>query len=314
VRLAPFEERIEALGTTYARESVEITASVTETIDSIHFEDGQQVEEGALLVTLTQNTELAQLAAARASLAEEQREVNRLEKLVATRAAAQNELDERRTLLTIAKQRILEAEANIRDRTIRAPFRGVLGLRRVSPGALVEPGTVITTLDDTTEIKLDFSVPAQALQAVQVGTPLVARSAVLGDRLFEGQIVAVETRINPRDRSILARARLLNPDGALQPGMLLQVELLASRREALLVPEEALIPLEEKQFVLVVDPHKDNLVERREVTVGARKPGIVEILAGLSQGEWVIVEGLTNVRPGGKVAVKPGSEEKDQGA
>ncbi len=309
--LAPLEERIEALGTAHAREAVEITASVTETIDTIHFEEGQRVEKGALLVTLTQDAEKARLAAARANLVDHQREVKQLEKLVKTRAAPQDQLDERRTLLTIAQQVIFETEADLRDRTLRAPFDGTLGLRHVSPGALVEPGTLITTLDDTSIIKLDFSVPAKAIATVRAGASLVATSTVLPGSSFAGQIVAVETRINPRDRSILARAELPNPNGTIKPGMLLQVELLASRRETLLIPEQALIPLQDKQFVLVVDPKQENLVERRQVKIGARQPGIVEILSGLTPGELVIIEGLTIVRPGGRVTIKQSPEAKD---
>jgi len=310
-RLAPFEVRIEALGTAHAREAVEITTSVTETIDAIHFEEGQRVEKGALLVTLTQDAEEARLAAARANLKDQQREVRQLENLVKTKAAPQDTLDERRTLLTIARQEILEAGANLQDRTIRAPFDGTLGLRHVSPGALVEPGTVITTLDDTSIIKLDFSVPAKAIETVRAGAQLVATSSALPDASFEGQVIALETRINPRDRSILARAELPNPIGAITPGMLLQVELIASRREALLIPEQALIPLQDKQFVLVVDPQHDNQVERREVAIGIRQPGVVEILSGLTPGELVIIEGLTIVRPGGRVTIKQSPEAKD---
>ncbi len=309
--IAPLEERIEALGTAHAREAVVITASVTETVDAIHFEEGQQVEKGALLVTLTQDAEKARLAAARANLVDHQREVKQLEKLVKTRAAPQDQLDERRTLLTIAQQVIFETEADLRDRTIRAPFDGTLGLRHVSPGALVEPGTLITTLDDTSIIKLDFTAPAKAIATVRAGTPLVATSAVLPDARFEGKIIAVETRINPRDRSIMARAELPNPDDVIKPGMLMQVELIASRRDALIIPEQALIPLQDKQFVLVVDPQQDNLVERRQVTIGTRQPGIVEIIEGLTPGELVIIEGLTIVRPGEQVTIKQNPEAKD---
>ncbi|MEX1033714.1 MAG: efflux RND transporter periplasmic adaptor subunit, partial [Cellvibrionaceae bacterium] len=160
VKPETMEVRAEAVGTAYASESVFITANVTDTVESIHFRDGQWVDKGDVLVVLSHNEEEADLKAAQANLAEQEREVKRLQGLVESRSVSQNMLDERMTLRETAGYRVAAAQARLRDRTLRAPFAGVLGLRQVSPGTLVSPGTVITTLDATRVMKLDFTLPA----------------------------------------------------------------------------------------------------------------------------------------------------------
>ena len=163
----PFQSRVQALGTLRAWESVVITSSVSETVAELHFEDGESIDAGRLLVTLQQEEERAALREQQEFLLEQDREVARLENLARQNQVAQTELDQRRTLAAIARSRIEQQKAQIEDRNITAPFAGVLGLRQVSPGALVEPGDVITTLDDVTRMRLDFTVPARFLRFLQ---------------------------------------------------------------------------------------------------------------------------------------------------
>jgi len=184
---------------------------------------------------------------------------------------------------------------------IRAPFAGQIGLRRVSLGSIVGPSTVITTLDDTSQIKLDFNVPEIFMSRLEVGLTVTARSAAWPDVLFSGEVISIDTRVDPVSRTITVRALLPNEQGRLRPGMFLTVSLLKENVIALVIPEESLVPERSKQFVFVVG--EGNIVERREVFTGRRRPGQVEILKGLAPGEVVITEGTQQARPGMPVTI-----------
>lgn len=296
-------DRIEALGTAFANESATITSTVTEKVVAVHFHDGQVVRRGDPIVTLAQQEELAARDAAVEQLAEHQRELARLQSLLQNQSIARQQVDQRKTLLSITQQRIKELEARIQDRTIRAPFDGVLGLRKISVGALVEPGDVITTIDDISRIKLDFAVPETYLGVLQTGAAVEAASRALDGRMFSGTIASIDTRVDSSTRSFVVRAVLSNPDRELKPGMLMTVIFFKDERRAVIVPEDALIPFQRKNFVLVVDPAKNGTAERREVSIGERRPGEVEIKSGLLESELVIVRGTDQVRPGSRVQI-----------
>jgi membrane fusion protein (multidrug efflux system) len=187
---------------------------------------------------------------------------------------------------------------------VNAPFAGVVGLRNVSVGALVEPGDLITTLDDDSVMKLDFSVPAIYLGLLEQELPVTATTRAWQGRLFEGRVKSIDSRVDPVTRTVVVRALLPNPDHVLRPGMLMRVDLLNRQREAIMIPEECLVPQGKRQFVYVVDPSADNTVERREVSIGTRRPGEVEIVEGLTAGELVITDGTLKVRPGSKVVIR----------
>ena len=298
VRLATISDRVEALGTTAAWQSIELRPVVSEIVRSLHFTDGQAVRRGDVLVELEQAEERARLAEAQAYLAEQERELRRITDLVARGLMARTELDARTTARDVARAQHAGAEAALADRTLRAPFDGTLGLRRVSPGALVGPETLITTLDDLGTLELDFTVPATRIGLLQVGTALVAVSPALGEREFAAEVVAVEPRLNPVERSLTARTRIDNTDGALKPGLLMQVRIEGRPHSALVVPEEAIIHFQRSHFVLLLSRDEDNLLVRREVVVGARTAGSVEIVSGLAEGDLVVVEGLNTAQPG----------------
>jgi membrane fusion protein (multidrug efflux system) len=198
----------------------------------------------------------------------------------------------------------------VTDRLIRAPFAGVLGLRRVSVGTLVRPADVITTLDDISIIKLDFTVPESFLGALSVGMPVRAQAAAYQGRLFQGNVTGIDTRVDPVSRSVAMRAEIPNPDDTLRPGMLMTVSLLKNQRKVLAVTEQSLVPVEDRQYVFVISA--DNKAERREVKTGARQPGFVEVLSGLKAGERVVVEGTIRLRPGGTVRIQGEDEDKEK--
>jgi membrane fusion protein (multidrug efflux system) len=301
VRLVEFSDRIEAIGTLAADESVELTATVTETISAIHFDDGDRVEKDQVLVEMTSQEEHAQLEEASATVNEAYRQYQRIKPLANEGTAAKSLLDERKREWETARARLAGIESLLADRLIKAPFKGVVGLRDLSVGALVQPGDLITTLDDDRVMKLEFPVSAAYLEALRPGLEIIARSRAFPDRRFSGSIKSVDSRIDPVTRSIRVRALLPNPERLLKPGMLMHVELQENPREALVVPEEALQPLGEQQYVFIVSV--DNTVEKREVTIGGRRPGQVEVLEGLTSSDRVITHGHSRATPGRAVTI-----------
>ena len=299
VQLQQISDRVEALGTAQAFESVSITSNVTEKITEIHFDDGQQVSTGDLLVVLDQAEEQANLKQAEAIYNERKLSLNRLTRLEQRQLASADDIDRTRFELQQADASIKAIKTRISNRVIRAPFDGVLGLRNISLGALVETGDLITTLDDTRQIKLNFTVPSVFLSELTPGLKINARAQALGNRVFMGEVKSVNSRVDPVTRSVQVRALLDNPDGNIIPGILMQVDLLRNTREAMLIPESALLPLADKQFVMV-RVKKDSLdtVEKRQITTGLRLPGYVEVLQGLSADEQVVTHGNNQIKPG----------------
>ena len=299
--LAPqtIEERLPAIGSLLAKESVRITSTVSEKVRALHFDEGQYVKQGDLLATLEQAEEQAQLSSAKADLAEQQREIRRLKNLLATQSAAQTEYDQRLSARDRAQAKIAEVQAKIDERTLRAPFGGVTGLHNVSPGALVSPGDSITSLDDLSTMRLDLNLPSLLLRSLRVGMAVDARSDAL-NKTFQGKIVAINPRIDPLSRSVMVRAHIPNGDAKLKPGMLMRVSLLKDKREGIVVPAAALQSIENRHYVWLVDGEQK--AERREVTLGTRLVDGVEVVNGLSAGEQLISEGFLMLRPGSPVA------------
>lgn len=296
-----FVDSIQAIGTAKANESVVITAKVTETVRRVNFDDGLVVEKGAVLVELTNAEEAALLAEAQANLTEADLQYERIADLVTRGNATRARLDEQTGLRNAARARVEALEARLADRLIRAPFSGILGFRRVSPGTLVTPGTEIATLDDIDVIKLDFSVPELYLAALRPGLEVVARSVAYPDQEFLGKIQTVESRIDPATRSVSVRALVDNPERLLRPGMLLTVNVIRSRETLPAVTEGALIPLQDRHYVFSVE---DGRAVQKAVEIGRRRPGYVEVRQGLETGDVVVVEGQIRLQDGMPVKVR----------
>jgi membrane fusion protein (multidrug efflux system) len=315
VKAERFVDRVEALGTLRANETVDLTATVSETVTAIHFEDGQRVEAGAILAEMTNAEEHALLEEAVSTVQEAKRQYDRVRPLAQRGAASKSLLDQRRREYETARARLRAIESRLQDRLVVAPFAGVVGLRTISVGAHIDPGDVITTLDDDSVMKLDFTVPAVHLATLKTGLAIEATAPAYPDRVFEGTVSGVDSRVDPATRSIVARAVLPNPERLLKPGLLMSVSLQKNPREALVVPEESLMPSGGRNHVLVVDPGaQPPVAQRREVTIGARRPGQVEVLEGLSAGEHVVTHGTLRARPGQAVtvmAVQAGDEPLD---
>ncbi|MEY6433964.1 efflux RND transporter periplasmic adaptor subunit [Thioalkalicoccus limnaeus] len=302
-RLEPLADRVEALGTLKANESVSITANVTEVISAIHFDDGQRVTRDQVLVEMHSTEQRALLEEAQARLGEAERQYRRVRALVEQGSASESLLDERLRDLETTRALVVAIRSRLDDRVITAPFDGVVGLRDISLGALVGPGDLITTLDDDSVMKLDFAVPSVYLTTLEPGMPIEARSRTYEGQVFSGVIRGIDSRVDPVTRAIQVRALIPNPDRRLRPGVLMRVELLRNPRDATMVPEAALMQAGHEHAVFVVTGDDELSVERRTIRIGTRLPGSVEVLEGLVPGERVITHGQGKARPGEPVQI-----------
>ncbi len=294
----PLGVEIEAVGTALANESVEITAKVSNRIEAIRFTEGQRVHRGTVLIELDRAQAAAELAEAEANLAESRNQFARGRDLAVTAALSRAQLDQLGTSVKTAEARVAASRSRLADTVIRAPFDGRTGFRRVSVGGLVSAGAVITTLDDTSIIKLEFTVPQSFLGDLAPGLAVEAKVDGLEGRVFKGKVATLSPRVDPVTRSLAVRAELPNADGLLRPGMFMSVKLRGRENPTLVLPEQALVPEDGRNYVFVV---ADGRAQRREVTTGLRRPGSVAIVQGLADGERVIVDGTFKVRDGGAV-------------
>lgn len=300
-QIKPFAQEVEALGTVLANESVDITAKVADRVAAIHFTEGQQVQKGQLLVELDSAEARADLAAAEAAYSDSQSQFKRSQELYQTRALSEAQLDQLRATLLANEARVAAARSRVNDRRITAPFAGRVGLRNVSLGGLVSPGQIITTLDDLSTVKLDFSVPEVFLSVLKPELPVQAHSSAYPGESFTGRVLSIGTRVDPVTRSVMIRAQIDNRDGRLRPGMFMTVKLVRSEGEALMVSERAIVPENDQHFVYVVDGDR---ARKTLVRLGRRRPGEVEVLQGVTTQDQVIVDGMLNLRDGMPVEVQ----------
>lgn len=299
-----WNDTLQALGTVKARESVTITAKVSETVREVHFDSGDVVKAGAPLVTLSGNQQQSALAEAKASAAESEQMYRRMAQLGEQQLVARSTLETQRAVRDASVARVDQIRAQLSDRQIRAPFSGVLGLRQVSPGALVTPGTAIATLDDTSSVYVDFPVPESSLSSLDAGQVLHATSASWPGEQFTGEVRVIDSRIDASTRAVVVRGEFQNDARKLRPGMLIQVTLLRPERQALLLPEISVVQMGNSSYVFRVLP--DRSVERADVVLGGRRNGRVEVVSGLESGDEVVVDGTGKLRAGSKIVV-PGS-------
>jgi membrane fusion protein (multidrug efflux system) len=294
-------QTVEAVGTTRAATSIEIVPEADGRIVELAITPGARVEQGALLVRLDDAIERADLAEAEARLTERRQVLERIEQLRSTNAVSQASLEEAIARLAEAEAQLDRAQKRLENRTILAPFAGVLGLAEVDRGARVTSDDMITRLDDLSEVELEFSLPETLFAKVRRGMTIEARSVAFEDQVFEGQIDTVDSRIDPVSRAFRTRAVIPNPEGLLPAGMFMSLTLTLSESDALVVPEEAIIFQAAETYVFAIS---DGTAARTPVRTGPRKEGKVAILAGLQPGQEVAVRGLGRLRDGAEVKVK----------
>jgi membrane fusion protein (multidrug efflux system) len=301
VRRMDVVRTIEAVGTAQANEAVAITAKATGIVERLNFQEGQVVKAGVILVELEAAESSANIGALRAARDAAKLAYDRAKQLIESKVVAQARLDELAKAYEASEARLRAEQAKFSDSVIRAPFAGKLGLRRVSLGALVRPGDIITTLDDTSLIKLEFEIPETLLSGIAVGNPVNAKAAAMPGRQFGGVVSTIDSRVDQTTRAVRVRAQIPNQDDALKPGMFMTVTLsMGKEPNAMVVPEESLLAQGGEQFVFVVN---DGKATRTRVTLGERLPGLVQITNGLHPEDKVAVTGLQQLRDGSRVNV-----------
>jgi membrane fusion protein (multidrug efflux system) len=299
VKQSEIIESLEALGSARAAESVILTVSVTEKVSKIAFKQGQLVKKGQVLLALANDEELAQFNVAKIELAEQQREYKRIESLVKQKSVSGSELDRLQSSIDTARARIAQVEAKLTDRVIKSPFDGLLGLRNVSVGALLTPGDQITTLDSVANLQMDFDLAEIYLPRIKVGQTINAVSVAYPELTFKGEIVTLDSRVNPDTRSIKVRANIQNEEALLRPGMLLALDLIGQQRVTKMLPEETVFMRANKHLVYKVSP--EMIVSEQAIEIGIRQNGQVEVVSGLEVGDKIVLQGLLKVKTGSKV-------------
>ncbi len=314
---------IEALGNLYANESTVLTAKTTKTVTQINFTDGQRVSKGATLVEMTNNEEAALMEAANYNVIEAKKQLDRAKSLSATGAVPAALLDQHQRDYETSRAQLRALEARLKDLRIIAPFSGVVGIRSISVGSLITPGQEIVTLNDDSKMKLDFTVPAIYLRGLRVGLPIEATSYDLENKIFKGVISSIDNKVDEATRAIKVRALVENSQHELKQGMLMSLVIHASSRQALAISEAALVPMGSNNFVFVLQkstrekaadlkqkeksPSEGKsigwLAEKRQIKIGKRYPGRVEVLEGLREGDKVVTHGLQKIHDGQVVTI-----------
>ncbi|OOW85543.1 RND transporter [Xanthomonas campestris pv. vitiswoodrowii] len=300
VATRPWNSTVQSIATVRARESVALTAAVSDVVEQVYFDSGDEVKAGQLLLRLRGNSQQAALTAAQATFEETDQLYRRQLSLVGQQLVAKSTVDTQRALRDAAQARVQQMRAEITDREVRAPFSGVLGIRQISPGSLITSSTVIATLDDVARMYVDFQVPESQFGLVQLGNAVSGSAAAYPGAQFQGEVVTIDSRIDETTRSVTVRADFPNDDRRLRPGMLLDVRLFQPARQAVVIPEIAVVQVGRESYVFRVKP--DSTVERADVRLGERRDGKVEILEGVRAGERIVVDGTGKLRPGVKVA------------
>ncbi|PWR25367.1 efflux transporter periplasmic adaptor subunit [Zavarzinia aquatilis] len=301
VTVTALADSIEAVGSLRSGETVILRPEIAGRVSRILFEEGRPVAAGTPLVELDASTYAAQVAVARADLALAEAEAERARTLFAQRAGTARARDEAVARLATTKAALQLAEAQFAKTRILAPFGGILGLRAVSIGDVVQPGQTLVNLESIDPLKLDFAVPETMLARLAVGQAVdVAVDALPGER-FAGTVYAIDPAIDEAGRAIRLRALVPNADGRLRPGLFARVRLDTARAgESVTVPEQALIARHGKTYVYKVI---DGAAVETEVSLGRRLTGSVEVVAGLSPGDTVVVAGQQRLRDGVKIEV-----------
>lgn len=294
--------RVEAVGTTLALQSIDVVPLSEGQVVEIEIVPGREVAAGDVIVKLDSGIEEASVAEAVATLDARKAALERSLTLVRSNSTtvSQATLDTLRADAAVAVAALSRAQRQLEDRTVRAPFNGVLGIRSIDVGARVETSTVLTTLDNLTEVEIEFSLPETVFGQIRNGQQVEATGAAFPNRSFVGQVSAIDTRVDPVSRAFRVRARLPNNDRALPVGMFMRLELALDSRRSVVVPEEALL-LERGQpnVYLVVD----GKAVKRPITVGLRRDGMVEVTEGVAAGDVVVARGIQSLRDGAVVNI-----------
>jgi membrane fusion protein (multidrug efflux system) len=290
VKVGTVESKIEAVGTLASAESVMIQPEVAGKIAEIAFQDGQQVKKGDVLVRLDASLLAAELADRQAAAKLSKANHARTQQLAAKGIAALRTRDEALAKMESDRAQLQLARVRYEKATLRAPFDGIVGLRRVSLGEYVEPGDDIVNLESIDSLKVEFRISEIYLPDVKVGQSIAIEASALPGKKFDGEVYAVDPHIDVDSRAIRLRARVANPQQELAPGLFVRVSLRTDRRpNALIVPEAAIVPNADGSIVVYVV--REGQAKAQPVKLGERMPGEVEIREGLKAGDIVVRSG-----------------------
>jgi membrane fusion protein (multidrug efflux system) len=305
-KAGPIQRRLTAVGSLRSNESVVVRPEIAGRIAEFKFDEGQRVKKGDPLVLLDDTVWRAAVEQAQAALWLAQSNYARAVDLLNRKAGTTKARDEAMAELRADQASLELAKARLDKTVLKAPFDGVVGLRKASVGDFIDVGKDIVNLEQIDPLKVDFRVAEVYVGAVKPGQNLqLGVDAFAGDR-FDGEVYAIDPLIDESGRSILLRARLPNQDGRLRPGMFARISLVLNEREdAIQVPEQALVPQGQDQFVFKV---VDGKAAFTKVKVGIRRDGMAEIVEGLSPGDQVVTAGQLKIRDGAPVKAVPRAE------
>ena len=301
---APLSEQVTAIGTLLSDEAVTVSSEIPGRLKEIHFQEGQPVEKGAPLFTLDDSVYRAQLADAEAKLKLAEQTHQRASQLFKNKYATAQSVDEATSSLAVNTATVELARVQLDKARIVAPFSGIVGLRHVSAGEYITSGQALVNLEAIDPVKADFRVPERFLPAIRVGQTIRIKVDAYPEDIFEGKVYAIDPRLDVAGRSLLVRALVPNKDQRLRPGLFARVTVLLQLKEdALSVPEQAIVPQGDAQYVFKIVNGKVMLTK---VVTGTRREGRVEIVDGLSVGDEVVTAGQLKIRDGSTVSIVNG--------
>lgn len=305
VTAAPLSEQVTAIGTLLSNEAVTVSSEIPGRLKQINFQEGQPVEQGAPLFILDDSVYRAQLADAEAKLKLAEQTHKRTSQLFTNKYATAQSADESASNLAVSTAAVELARVQLEKARIVAPFSGIVGLRHVSVGEYIAAGQALVNLEAIDPVKADFRVPEKFLPAIRVGQTIRIRVDAFPDEAFEGKVYAIDPRLDVAGRSLVVRAMVPNQDERLRPGLFARISvLLQLKQDALSVPEQAIVPQGDSQFVFKI---VDGKVQLTKVVTGTRREGRVEIVEGLSAGDQVVTAGQLKIRDGSVVSIANGT-------
>ena len=298
-------DQVKAVGNLQAEDSIALATELSGRVVQINLKPGQRVAQGDVLLRLDDRQAQADLQVIEARLADAKRQYERARRLSTNNSIAISQLDELRTAADVLEAQRLAAKVSLENHRITAPFAGVIGLSDISLGAYVSAGTRLATLDSTRRMELNFSVPERYLDQLRMGLEVQGLSPAYPGKAFNGELVALDSRVNELNRSLAVRALIDNADGRLRPGQFMSASLTLQQRQSLVIPEQAVMVRGDDSYVFVAE---DGIARRSSVSLGARLPGRVEVVDGLDESAAVVVSGQDRLSSGERVSLNPDAQ------
>lgn len=300
------EQRLPLVGSVRSKDKVRLQSETEGRVLAVKFTEGGMVKAGEVLFQVDQRRPLAQLAEATARVERARQDLARGEELLASKTIPPQEVDRLKEAALVATANLELARAAVEDTTITAPFNGVIGERAVSEGQFLSRGGELATLTRVDPLEIEFEVPERFVAGLAKGQKVSLAPAAWPGKVFAAEVNFLSPDLDPASRSLRVKAELANPDGALRPGMFGTVDLVfAVRESALVIPEGAIMQRGDQAMVIALG--SENKAEFRQIKIGLRLAGKVEVIDGLKEGEMVVVEGHQKAGPGSTIIIMPGS-------